>query len=136
MIGLRRDIDDEIAQIQLGSGWREPLSLAQMEAAWVAFVDACEGGYSWSLYEFDNDVSIRDRIELVLSHEGLRGLESIQNFRERVSVEDGRLRRLFRAETRFGADASPWWKNGILKAGGREYVRDVLSRYGLEVEVR
>src|SRR5262245_32930121 len=56
-----KDFDEELSRIQKGF-----TSLIQMEGAWAQFADECEEGYNWCSSEFDNDISVRDTIELVL----------------------------------------------------------------------
>ena len=47
-------------------GLRKEWSPASFIAAWSSFVADCEEGYQWSIYEYENELGVRDVIERVL----------------------------------------------------------------------
>jgi hypothetical protein len=131
-----RDIDEEIARLQTTEGWTKALSVWEMERAWVTCVGSCERGYDWGIYEFHNDLSMRDRIELVLKREDLRGLAAVEHFRACVQEIDNRFRMLLRSDVTINGHDAPWWRQNPLKYAGEVYAQDVLSLYGVAIEVR
>jgi Xaa-Pro aminopeptidase len=130
----QHDLDEKITQIQ--KGWTRAFSLIQMEEAWAQFLDECEEGYNWNIYEFDNDISVRDRIELVLSREDLFGIAAVEHLRAAVANVDERFRALLRNDMSINNDAAHWWRRGVLKYAGQQYAEDVRRRYGIEIETR
>ena len=46
--------------------WRTDLGPADAVEQWREFVDACTSGYASSIYEYENDRSIRDLIQYAL----------------------------------------------------------------------
>jgi hypothetical protein len=127
-----KDFDEKLSRIQ--KGFTSAYSLIQMEEAWVALVDECEEGYNWCISEFNNDISVRDRIELVLSREDLLRIPAVEHLRAVVGSVDGRFRALLRNDVNNKNGDAPWWRRGVLKYAGEEYAQDVRSLYGIEIE--
>src|SRR5262249_9573087 len=106
-----------------------------MEEVWLGFVEECEEGYSCNMYEFDNDISVRDRIDLVLSHEDLLGIAAVEHLRAVVVDIDERFRVLLRSDMNI-SNYAHWWRRGVLKYAGKEYAEDIRRSYGTEIEIR
>jgi len=128
------DLDEKISRLQ--AGFTRVFSLIQMEAVWLQFVEECEEGYGCSIYEFDNDSSVRDRIDLILGHEDLFGVAAVERLRAETVKLDERFRALLRTDVTIRNDDAPWWQRGVLKYAGEEYAQNVRSEYGIEIEVR
>jgi hypothetical protein len=126
-----KDFDEELSRIQ--KGFR---SLIQMEGVWAQFVDECEEGYSCCSSEFDNDISVRDTIERVLSREDFFGIPAVEHLRFVVDSIDGRFRALLRNDVNNKNGDAPWWRRGVLKYAGEDYARDIRGQYGIEIETR
>jgi hypothetical protein len=52
---------------RLNKEWGRSASFNDMLSRWQAFVTAVEKGYEDSIYEYTNDLSVRDRLEALLS---------------------------------------------------------------------
>ena len=128
------DLDEKISRLQ--AGFTRVFSLIQMEEVWLQFVEECEEGYGCSIYEFDNDISVRDRIDLILSHEDLCRVAAVEHLRAETAKVDERFRTLLRTDVTIKSDDAPWWRRGVLKYAGEEYAQDIRSEYGIEIEVR
>ncbi|MGH2707806.1 MAG: hypothetical protein ACRDJK_05885, partial [Actinomycetota bacterium] len=50
----------------LGSWGGRSLTLNEAIEEWKHLVEQCEVGYDWGIYEFENDLAIRDLLEDVL----------------------------------------------------------------------
>lgn len=74
------------------SGWRTSTSPAQLLEQWQGFVDDCDDGYDWSIYEFDNELAVRDLIHRVLHAPELQSFPELGQLRERVDEVDAAFR--------------------------------------------
>jgi hypothetical protein len=98
---------EELAQLLAGLDGRED-SLDAMLGRWRAFVTAVERGYDDSIYEYTNDLSVRDRLERVASGAG----PALRAKLESALAEDDRR---FEAATEeadrpLGASGGAWWR--------------------------
>ena len=86
-------------------------SLDAMRGRWSAFVSAVERGYEDSIYEYTNDLSVRDRLESVA---GAAGAALRAKLHDALADDDRR----FEAATEEAArplgeladDAPSWWR--------------------------
>lgn len=116
-------------------GWTESISPAELLDRWAALVDAAEAGYGWTLDEYLNELLPRDVLEDVLADPDLETDADVQQLRERVLEVDQRLRGLLRDDVWIGETADPWWRRGVLRFAGSDYVDDLRGIYGITVEV-
>jgi hypothetical protein len=102
---------------------------------WARIVqNAAKGGYSYSLFELDNDFQVRTQIERLLTNEKLKNYPEFTIFLQRINEIDEKLRSAFMEEfDRPGS--SEWWDAGVLKEAGPLYAENVASFYGLKVHV-
>lgn len=101
---------------------------------WESFVSEVEDEYNWIEAEYTNELRIRDLLELAFSDRRIAEFEpQISAMRERVSVADARLRKVFLPNVRIGAETDPWWRRGVLSHAGAEYTKDVKGLYGIEL---
>jgi hypothetical protein len=107
-----------------------------MEGTWCALVDACELGYQWNLYEFDNDLSIRKRIDLIIQDPDLAAHPAIEHLRRVTHEIDERFRTLVKPGATIRSGDDPWWRRCVLQYAGREYAEDVRRLYGIDIDVR
>lgn len=103
---------------------------SQMVSRWEDFVESCEDGYDWSIYEYDNELSIRDSIELVLKNKDFANYPDYNEFCLIVSKIDDRLKCLFQKAER--ERKTTWWAKGILSTAGSEYQDAFKSRNDVE----
>lgn len=103
-------------------------SLDAMLGRWSAFVTTVERGYEDSIYEYTNDLSVRDRLERVVQGAG-PGL--------RAKLEGGLAEgdRRFEATTEesarplgeFGEASPPWWWRRVPRPRTGELAEDLES---------
>lgn len=113
-------------------GWNNVVSPYGLLDRWAAVISDMETGYGFNIYEYDNDVSIRGAIELVLESANLKRYPEYEEFRQRVVSLDENLKNLFSNE--FSRDdRSVWWEAGILTRAGTEYKKDIQDLYGFKI---
>ena len=95
---------------------------------WRHFVAQVERGYDDSIYEYTNDLSVRDRLARVVqgAGAGLRGeLERV------LADDDGRFEAATEASARplgaFGEAGGPWWWRRVPRRRGGELAEDLES---------
>ena len=83
-------------------------SLDAMLGRWKAFVTAVERGYDDSIYEYTNDLSVRDRLESVAAGAG-PGLRA--KVEAALADDDRRFAEATEEAARpLGTQASSWWR--------------------------
>jgi len=103
-------------------------SLGAMSGRWSDFVTRVERGYDDSIYEYTNDLSVRDRLERVVRSAG-PGLRAAL---ERGLAEDDRR---FEAATEdaarplgeFAETGPPWWWRRVPRRRVGELAEDLAS---------
>lgn len=123
---------EKISQILISNG-KKSRSPAGLVSRWSNFVDECEDSYDWTLYEYDDEISIRDSINLILSNKYLQCFDEWNEFSIQVEKIDNKLISLFFTDKHRDEQTS-WWRQGILRYAGAEYADDIQSRYGVCVE--
>ena len=124
----------ECSKILQDSSWQGSLSPYELLEEWKQFVDECRSGYEMDIYEYDNDLSVRDAIEKIISEKRLKPYQEYQEFKNLVLSIDKAFQELLSVSLERG-DRSDWWGKGVLKKAGEEYVNDIKDRYQFEVEV-
>lgn len=96
---------------------------------WRDFVAECEAGYGWNVYEYHNDLSVRDRLETCLAE--MEAGDAAQ-----VAEIDGRFRALLQPGVQVGPEDGPWWHRGVLRYAGPDMAAELKEWFQVEVEVR
>lgn len=125
---------DAFDRVVGSSGWRTAASPAQLIDQWRQFVDSCREGYDWSIYEFDNELAVRDLIHRVLHAPELREFDVLDHFAAQVSRIDEEFRALTFDDRLRGGPDDHWWRRRVLRRAGDEYRDDIARRYGIDVE--
>jgi len=115
------------------NGWPTDQSPWSIVERWESLVDQVAEGYHWGLYEFANDLSVRDLLEKAFNDDQLRRFDQIEAMRKRVKNADDRLKASFLPGVQIGNIDAPWWHRGVLAAAGEEYLDDVGRLYGIEI---
>jgi hypothetical protein len=102
---------------------------------WVQLVRECEAGYEWNLYEYHNDLSVRDALEAILADPG-RAEEERAEVATRLLEIDARFQALLQPGVRVGPEEDPWWHAGVPRYAGEELAAELREWFGVEVEVR
>jgi hypothetical protein len=110
---------EELARL-LGEG-----SLGSLLQKWGHFVTAVERGYDDSIYEYTNDLSVRDRLERVVTgaSPGLRAqLEGA------LAADDGRFEAATEEAARpLAATYTTWWWRRVPRRRAGELADDLES---------
>lgn len=104
-------------------------------AAWRSFVEQCERGYSMNIYEYENDLSCRARIQETMEDPTLAASSDMKELVEEVAQVDDRFRRLLQTGVLIGDAGSPWWERGVPRLAGGELASDFRDIYGVDVEL-
>lgn len=102
---------------------------------WANLIEQCVDGYDWTIYEFDDEMSVRDYIETLLDDPSLEGFNAFNEFKARVARLDEQYRELLQGDVKRPSKLDFWWRTGVLRYAGDEYCEDMSSRYSISVEV-
>ncbi|WP_405060619.1 hypothetical protein OG474_03015 [Kribbella sp. NBC_01505] len=127
------DIDFVVAEMTASSGWARFSSAKDFVQAWRSFVRECRDGYSMSIYEYENDLSVRTEIQLLLDDERMRRTVAFREFNADIEEIDGEFSRLLQDGLEIGDSDAPWWKRGVLKEAGEELVGDFMNMFGVHI---
>jgi len=130
------DPEDRIRTLLSESGRPRPLSASDLLECWGAFVEQCEAGYGDVIEEYDNDLSIRDAIAVVVEDPALQRAAGFRWFFDGVTAIDRDFKALLQDGVAIKGEDRPWWQRGVLRHAGRAYVEDIKSLYGIDVERR
>lgn len=115
--------------------WPDLTTPAELLDRWSAFVASAEDGYRWSIYDQSNELSARDLLESVFTDARTRTTPEAQQLLERVMAVDARYRALLRNDVTIGHEGDPWWRRGVLRAAGPDYVDDLSRIHGIRVDL-
>ena len=112
-LDLTQDEREELARLlaELAGRTGREDSLGAMLGRWSAFVATVERGYEDSIYEYTNDLSVRDRLEGVVAGAGpalrakLHGALADDDRRFAAATEEAG-----RPLGEFAAGAPSWWR--------------------------
>lgn len=113
------------------SGWRTTPSPAQMVTQWDEFVEACETGYYSTIYDYENERSVRDLLDRALHDPILRKYPQTDELRQQVERIDQRFRQTCRDDVSFGGPDRPWWKRCVPRRAEGELAEDLESLHGI-----
>ena len=126
---------DLVYLIQKEGGWRVPHTAPGLLQSWREFMRRCSSGYEWGMYEYANDLAIRDQINEVLNDGRVKIFREFIEFSSDVENIDQEFRKLFIKNVSLGVGKNNWWRQGILRRGGQEYVDDIKRTYNIDVEL-
>jgi hypothetical protein len=129
-LDLSPDEQQELARLlaELAERSGREDSLDAMLRRWSDFVTQVERGYDDSIYEYTNDLSVRDRLERIVQGAGPRLRAELDS----AFVEDDRR---FEAATEesarplgeFGNASPPWWWRRVPRRRAGELAEDLES---------
>lgn len=123
---------DRFEEIAGATGWRTMPSPAEAVERWRSFVEACEEGFGGSIYELENERSIRRLLDRAFGDPVLQTHRELDEIRLIVDELDVRLRRATRDDVSIGADGDPWWARLVPRVTFGELETDLRSLYGIE----
>lgn len=118
-----------------GLGPRRQRTPAGLLDQWSAFVELCEESYRSTIYEYEDEIGVRDAIQRLLDDPEVSRFPEAREWAQRIRVWDDRFRRLLEPLPRPRPGAA-WWKAGVPRYGGPEFAEDIRRIHGLEIEVR
>lgn len=114
-------------------GWTHEVSPASLLKDWLLFVEECEKGYPNNIYEYYNDIRVREWIELILSAPQLQQFPELEEFASNILLIDKRFQALLLPDV--SLPKSFWWEKGVPRYGGREFRDDLVNLYGIKIEL-
>ncbi|WP_232668009.1 hypothetical protein [Pseudonocardia sp. TRM90224] len=134
MLTTPKEFVERFRAVVAARGWRGVSTPFDLIGGWEQLVDVVAEGYDDNIYEYRNDLSVRERIEVLLQDESLSGVEQMERVRTQVGEIDARFRSLLRPEPVRGN--SPWWEAHLPAYAGAELVADIKAAYGVSIEER
>jgi hypothetical protein len=129
-LDLNPDERDELARllVELAERSGREDSLGAMLGRWSHFVTQVERGYDDSIYEYTNDLSVRDRLERVIAgatpslRAKLEGVLAADDRRFEAATEESA-----RPLGAFGEAGPPWWWRRVPRRRVGELADDLES---------
>ncbi|PZM97345.1 MAG: hypothetical protein DIU79_02830 [Actinobacteria bacterium] len=122
-------------ELQRRAGRKRILTPDSALTEWANFATSVAAGYEMGLDEYVNDLSLRRVLEEALNDPVLASSEGYLSFRASVQSTDDILKGSF-SEHLIGHESAPWWERGVPRLAGRKLADDLLSVYGIVVEVK
>lgn len=113
------------------SRWRTVSTPTQLLEHWNAFVAACEEGYADTIYDYENERSVRDLLESALQDPVLKRYEETVALRDSVLEIDARFRAACRDDVELGGTDAPWWRRSVPKKAEGDFAEDLMRLYGI-----
>jgi hypothetical protein len=131
-----KDFVVRFRQVVVRQGWKPDVSPVQVIERWKQLVELVEEGYPDNIYEYSNDLAIRDLIETLLHDEQLREFEQLAWFRDQVRGLDTRFAAVLAPDPVDSTPGTPWWRARVPAHAGAELAGDIKSTYGRTVNER
>lgn len=123
----------DVERILSDCGWPSQSSPSLILQAWESFVDECEQGYMWSIYEYLNDIRSREKIEIILSSPKLNDYKEKQDFALQVDLVDKKFKSLLLPNVLMSKKY--WWEQGVLRYACQGYAKDLYDKYGIKIDI-
>ncbi|MFI0896957.1 hypothetical protein [Streptomyces sp. NPDC020983] len=115
-------------------GRRQPRTPGRALEMWSDFVEDCEEGYSATLFEYWDDLSVRRFLQAVVASPGIGDMPDAAWFLDEVAGLDLRLKSVLEGGFEMHGGWG-WWERRIPRFAGEEMARDVREQFGFEMEV-
>lgn len=90
--------------------------------------------YHFTIFEWDNEISVRELIEKILNNEEIKKLEYFyQNFKDQIEEIDEELKRISIVDFE-RPHCKNWWEKKVLKGGEDEYKENIKQFYSLDLD--
>jgi hypothetical protein len=108
----------------------------EMREEWDAIVSMIEEGYNYIEPELENDLFVRNDIELILLDKDLNLFEQHKFLKKIIFEIDNRLKKMIIDNPKISRkENSNWWENVLLVKGKEEYVNDIKNTYKIDIEL-
>ncbi len=114
-------------------GLRATWGPTQFVDAWAFFVSEADTAYVGDLYEYEDELSVRDILEIALADSYLSKFPQWEVMREKIMEVDQR----FRSVLDGGPEIHPgdqWWRSRLPRRAGAELAHDARRIFGVDVE--
>ncbi len=128
------DFGPSIQALFASRGWPREMWPHGMLKDWQAFIEECVRGYSDNIYEYWNDIRVREWIELVLSVPELQSMVGYKEFAAAVFVLDKQFKNLLIPGV-IVPGRKFWWEAGVLKSAGAELAKDFRIEYDIQITI-
>lgn len=115
-------------------GLRADWSPFQFVEAWIDFVDQAVAGYSGDLYEYEDELTVRDDLHLALEAAPLQAVDDWLPQEERIAAADERLRELL-SRGPLVRPGAPWWRERLPPYAGEDLAADASRLFNVDVQV-
>jgi len=122
---------DGFGAVVAANGWTSAPSPSGLLAQWGGFVDVCASGYSSTIYEYHDELSVRDLLQQVLDAPTLQRFVELVELRAGVEEVDQRFRSVCRDDLVIGLPGDPWWRRCVPRLATGEFADDLQRRYGI-----
>lgn len=112
----------------------EDRSGAELLDRWEGFVDECENGYGWTIFEYDDEIGARDYLDAILNDPAVAEMPEVAELEKNVRRIDERFRALLQTGIARPDVPKHWWRRGVLKFAGEEYRFDMANQYSIHVD--
>lgn len=114
-------------------GLRGTWSIWQFLDAWATFVDEVLAGYTGDLYEYENELGLRDDLQRALTDERVLAHPDWPTAAEQIARSDTRLEAYLARGPEVRPD-SEWWRRRLPPFAGDELIQDASRLFGVEIE--
>jgi hypothetical protein len=127
---LRHEMNDRefvvaVQRVVAHFGWRQVITPTGMLEQWSAFVDECERGYTFSMFEYANDRAIRDLLERVMFYPSVWKCSQMEMLRKDVNALDARFRACCRGDVLFAGSHLWWWCASVPALAEGDFAEDL-----------
>lgn len=98
---------------------------------WNELLENCEYGYADSIFELDDELSIREYIEFALYDTDLSKYTDHCFFVSQIEQIDSAFKKIIQMSN---DNKKPWWKNVVLKYARGEYVQQMKLYRNIIIE--
>lgn len=104
--------------------------------AWHALVQLIEDGYDDVEPELDNDLDLREQIDILISDRALQQFEKDHRlFVGHIAPIDARLKEMIFDNPVYSNEVDKkWWQMIILKKGRSTYYEEIVRLYHIQIE--
>ena len=111
------------------AAWRPTLFVE----AWTGFVHQVASGYLGDLYEYENELSVRDDLERAMIDERLDAYPGWSHYRADIAASDAELKEALRSGPVVRPGAAWWWERLPVRAS-TDFVEDAARLFGVHIE--